>query len=129
MLGEPPRAGGRGGREGQCEQQGGRDEETVSGRDRIRVRERAEERRQRPPLRGDLDGVPDPPREAGLGLGREVGAEGGGDLGIAQASVVHASASIARSSARRAAWSRHFAVPVGMPRVRAISATGRSSTW
>ncbi len=31
--------------------------------------------------------------------------------------------------ARRAAWSRHLAVPTGTPRVRAISTTGRSSTW
>ena len=52
-----------------------------------------------------------------------------GDLGVGQGSAVHASASIAFSSAPRAACNRHLAVPTGIPSDRAISATGRSSTW
>ena len=68
-------------------------------------------------------------RRPACGALRQVGAERLRDLGVGQPQAVHASASIAFSSAARAACSRHFAVPTGIPSDRAISATGRSSTW
>ena len=57
----------------------------------------------------------DPLAQTGLGALRQVGTERLRDLGVGHGSAVHASASIARSSARRAACSRHLAVPTGIP--------------
>ena len=97
--------------------------------DRVRFAERTEERGQRPLLGGGLGCFEDPLAQTGLGAVREMGPKRLGDLRVGQTWGVHTSSSIAFSSAPRAACSRDLTVPTGIPSDRAISATGRSSTW
>ena len=73
---------------------------------------------------GALDGVAEVDRRAHGGVRRE----GRLDQGLAVVGGHRRSTSSARSSALRAFDRRHLIVPEGAPRIRPISAIGRSST-
>ncbi len=128
LVQESHRADRGGTRDRRCEQQRCRDEDRVPPRDRIRIGQGPEHPGERPlPVDVGQRGR-DSGRHVERGPDGQVRAESFDKLEIRGTTVVHRSASRARSSEPRAAWSLDFTVPTGIPRVRAISATGRSST-
>ena len=76
------------------------------------------------------DGLADGLEEAGRQHDIRVRGKSSAQRGIAEdGRAAHRdSSSSARSRSARAWWRRHFTVPTGMPRIPAISATGRAST-